>query len=103
MTKIPNCLVNCFEHLHFRHYNLFRISDFVLLLLFVLGVLCPVEFSHGRGVSVALVMLFHGASPVEYRLDQNRVVLPKCYSTGESDLSPIPYSQIQRKISNMFD
>ena len=40
MTKIPNCLVNCFEQLHFCHYNLFRISDFVLLLLFVLGVLC---------------------------------------------------------------
>ncbi len=30
MTKIPNCLVNCFEHLYFGHYNLFRISDFVL-------------------------------------------------------------------------
>ena len=28
MTKIPNCLVNCFEHLHFRHYNLFRSSNF---------------------------------------------------------------------------
>ena len=44
MTKIPNRLVNCFEHLHFRHYNLFRISDLVLLLLFVLGVLCAVEY-----------------------------------------------------------
>jgi len=30
MTKIPNCLVNCFEHLYFRHYKLFRIPDFVL-------------------------------------------------------------------------
>jgi len=30
MTKIPNCLVNCFEHLYFCHLDLFRISDFVL-------------------------------------------------------------------------
>ncbi len=30
MTKIPNCLINCFEHLYFRHYHLFPISDFVL-------------------------------------------------------------------------
>ncbi len=78
------------------------VSDFGFLGLFVLGVLCPVEYSLSRGVSVALVMLFHGAGPVEYRLDRDRVVLPKCYSTGESDLSPIPYSQIQRKISYMF-
>ena len=42
------------------------------------------EYSHGRGVSVVLVTLFHGASPVEYRLDHDRVVLPKRYSTGES-------------------
>ena len=48
------------------------------------GRLCgpPVEYSHGRGVSVVSVTLFHGASPVEYRLDQDRVVRPKRYSTG---------------------
>ncbi len=100
MTKLPNCLVNCFEHLYFRHYNLFRISDFVLrnsknwfrascfefAFLFNLGVLRPVEYSHGWGISVALVTLFHGASPVEYLHDQDRVVLPKHYSTGESIL-----------------
>ncbi len=28
----------------FDHLNLFRFSDFVLLLLFVLGVLCAVEY-----------------------------------------------------------
>ena len=43
MTKIPNCLVNCFEHLYFRHYNLFRISDFGFLILVVLGVLCALS------------------------------------------------------------
>ncbi len=57
------------------------------LLILLLGVLCPVESSHGRGGSVALVTLFHGASPVEYLLDQDRVVLPKRYSTGENQLS----------------
>ncbi|MEE9568857.1 MAG: hypothetical protein V3W37_05670, partial [Candidatus Binatia bacterium] len=53
---------------------------------FVSFVARPVEYSHGRGVSVVLVTLFHGASPVEYRLDQDRVVCPKRYSTGESYL-----------------
>jgi hypothetical protein len=45
--------------------NLFRISDFVLrnCILFNLGVLCPVEYFHGRGVSVAPVTVFHGARP----------------------------------------
>ncbi len=42
------------------------------------------EYSHVRGVSVELVTLFHGASPVEYRLDQDRAVRLKHYSTGES-------------------
>ncbi len=57
-----------------------------LLLISELGVLCPVEYSHNLGVSVILVTLFHGASPVEYRLDQDRVVRPKHYSTEESYL-----------------
>jgi len=40
-----------------------------------LGVLCvfaarPVEYSHGQGVSVAPVTVFHGASPVEYLIDR---------------------------------
>ena len=35
-------------------------------LILFLGVLCPVEYSHGRGVNVALVTLFHGASPMKY-------------------------------------
>ena len=42
------------------------------------------EHFHGRGICVELVTEFHGASPVEYRLDQDRVVRPKHYSTGES-------------------
>ncbi len=61
----------------------------------MLGVLCafaarPVEYSHGRGVSVVSVTLFHGASPVEYRLDQDRVVRSKRYSTGRVIVYPIP-------------
>ncbi len=51
-----------------------------------LGVPCPVEYSHGQGVSVTLVALFHGASPVEYRLNQDRAVRLERYSTGESHL-----------------
>ncbi len=34
----------------------------ILLLISELGVLCPVEYSHSRGVSVALVTVFHGES-----------------------------------------
>ncbi len=79
------------------------VSNFEFLHLFVLGVLCPVEYSHVRGVSVALVKLFHAARPVEYRLDQDRIVRPKRYSTERVIFYPIPQSQIQRKISNMFD
>ena len=52
----------------FDHLDLFRFSDFGLLLLFVLGVLCPVE----------------------YRLDQDRVVRQKRYSTGQVIFFPIP-------------
>ncbi len=99
LPPIPYTLLSSWPPLRLRESHL--LSD--LPLFSELGPLCPMEYSHGRGVSVALVMLFHGASPVEYRLDQDRVVLPKRYSTGESDLFPIPYSQIQRKISNMLD
>ncbi len=76
MTKIPNCLVNCFEHLYFRNYNLFRISDFVLrnsknwfqascfefAFLFNLGVLCPVEYLLDRKDIGFAVKLFHRES-----------------------------------------
>ncbi len=54
------------------HLDLFRFSDFVLLLLFVLGVLCA-----------------FAARPVEYRLDQDRVVCQKRYSTGRVIVYPI--------------
>jgi len=57
----------------FDHLDLFRFSDFVLLLLFVLGVLCA-----------------FAARPVEYRLDQDRVVRQKRYSTGRVIVYPIP-------------
>ncbi len=106
MTKIPNCLVNCFEHLYFRHYNLFRISDFVLrnsknwfrascfefAFLFNLGApyvfaTRPLEYPFHKSVIFSFTVLFYGASSVEYRLDQNRVVCPKHYSTGENHLS----------------
>ena len=105
--------------MHFDHLDLFRFSDFELLLLFVLGVLCgstllttlspskgafaarPVEYSQGRGVSVVLVTLFHGASPVEYRLDkielfarstipQGRVIL---YPTFSSSPNLAPFAR----------
>jgi len=57
----------CFEISILSFSCLFRVSDFVLriLLLFILGVLCV-----------------FAARPVEYRLDQDRVVRPKRYSTG---------------------
>ncbi len=66
----------------FDHWDLFRFSDFGLLLLFVLGALCPVEYPFHRSVIFSFKALFHGASPVEYRLDQDSVVRPKRYSTG---------------------
>jgi len=77
------------------HLDLFRFSDFVLLLLFVFGVLCafaarPVEYLLDRKYIGFAVKLFHGASPVEYRLDQDRVVRPKRYSTGRVIVYPIP-------------
>ncbi len=56
----------------FDHLDLFRTSDFGFLLLFVLGVLCV-----------------FAARPVEYRLDQDRVVSPKRYSTGRVIVCPI--------------
>ncbi len=43
-------------------FNLFRISRFEFAFLLNLGVLCPVEYFHGRGDSVAPVTVFHGAS-----------------------------------------
>jgi len=46
----------------FDHLDLFRFLDFVLLLLFVLGVLCPVEYPFYRSVIYSFTALFHGAS-----------------------------------------
>jgi hypothetical protein len=67
------------------------VSDFGFLLLFVLGVLCvfaarpveypfhrsvifsfarPVEYPFHRSVIFSFAALFHGASPVEYRVDR---------------------------------
>ena len=88
--EIPGCL----WHLYFCHLDLFRISDFGFLGLFVFVALCafaarPVEYSHGRGICVELVTEIHGASPVEYRLDQDRAVRLKRYSTGQVILYPI--------------
>ncbi len=40
--------------------------------------------------------------PVEYRLDQDRVVRPKRYSTGRYVVYPILYMQFQEKLLNMF-
>jgi len=59
-----------------------------------LGVLCafaarPVEYPFHRSVIFTFTVLFHGASPVEYRLDQDRVVRPKRYSTGQGIFYPI--------------
>ncbi len=52
-----------------------------------LGVLCvfaarPVEYPFHRSVIFSFTALFHGASPVEYRLDRGQMVCPKGYSTG---------------------
>jgi len=99
-----------------------RLSD--LPLFSELGVLCgstllttlspskdafaarPVEYPFHRSVIFSFTALFHGASPVEYRLDQDRVVLPKHYSTGEShrlsDLLLIALRRQDRK-ENFFD
>ncbi len=44
------------------------------------------EYPFHKSVICSVTVLFYGASPVEYRLDQNRVVGPKRYSTGESYL-----------------
>ncbi len=74
----------------FDHWDLFRFLDFGLLLLFVLGVLCPMEYPFHRSVIFSFTSLFHGASPVEYRLEQDRVVRPKRYSTGRVIIYPIP-------------
>jgi len=60
-----------------------------LLLFSELGVLCPVEYPFHRSVIFSFTALFHGASPVEYLLDQDRVVHPKRYSTGRVIFSPI--------------
>ncbi len=62
----------------------FRISSFEFVNLFILGVLCPVEYPFHRSVILSFTALFHGASPPEYRINQDRVVCPKRYSTGES-------------------
>jgi len=52
-----------------------------------LGILCvfaarPVEYPFHGSVIFSFTSLLHGARPVEYRLDQDRVVRPKRYSTG---------------------
>ena len=54
-----------------------------------LGALCPVGYPFHRSVIFSFTALFPGASPVEYRLDQDRVVCPKRYSTGRVIFSPI--------------
>ncbi len=50
----------------------------------------PVEYPFHRSVIFSFTALFHGASPVEYRLDHDRVVRPKHYSTGQVLVYPIP-------------
>ena len=47
----------------------FRASSFLFSFL---GILCPVEYFHGRGVSVAPVTVFHGAS---HRLSDSSFLL----------------------------
>ncbi len=73
----------------------FRISCFEFAFLFNLCVLFafaarPVEYPFHKSVIFSFTALFHGASLVEYRLDQDRVVRPKRYSTGRVIVYPIP-------------
>ena len=49
----------------------------------------PVEYLFHRSGIFSVTVLLHGASPVEYRLDQDRVVRPKRYSTGRGLVYPI--------------
>ncbi|MCZ6547885.1 MAG: hypothetical protein O6837_07190, partial [Deltaproteobacteria bacterium] len=56
---------------------------------FVSFVARPVEYLFHRSVIFSVTVLLHGASPVEYRLDQDRVVRPKRYSTGRGLVYPI--------------
>ena len=66
-----------------------------------------------RGISfpqkryLSFTALFHGASPVKYQLDQDRVARPKCYSTGEShlfsDLRSLSRQARKDRKENSFD
>ncbi len=56
---------------------------------FVSFVAHPVEYPFHRSVIFSFTVLFHGTSPVESRLDQDRVVRPKRYSTGRRLVYPI--------------
>ena len=64
----------------------FRVSK-----LFALGVLCPVDYSHVRGVSVAFVAVFHGESHLlSDSLNPNSTEYFKYYWLDISDLSAVP-------------
>jgi len=104
MTKIPNCLVNCFEHLHFCHYNLFRISDFVLRVFcspFVAS-FAPWNILFTEALSFHSRHYFTGRAL--WNTDSTKIVLfsRSAIPQGRVIFSPIPYTQIQRKISKMF-
>ncbi len=69
--KLFNSLVLKIRNYVIRICFGFQISRFEFAFLLNLGVLCPVEYFHGRGVSVAPVTVFHGAS---HRLSDSSVL-----------------------------
>ncbi len=64
----------------FVSYFVYRASNLHFCLTFAAR---PVKYRHRCDTNAPAVRIFHGASPVEYRLDQDRVVHPKRYSTGQ--------------------
>ena len=57
---------------------------------FLLGVLCPVEYSFHRSVIFSFTALFHGASPVKYRLDRKYISFDvKLFHGARIIVSPI--------------
>jgi len=59
--------------------------------------LLPIKCSTERLQQIYLIFFLGALCPVEYRLDQGRVVRPKRYSTGRVIVYPIPKPKFNGK------